>query len=185
MTEGELRARIRELKLVDLLRLEVARSIQTTEEDARRYYQAHLREFRTPARARLQILLFRERERAEASRKELERGRKSFRDFQSYRLGRDPDAYYEVIAGQDPSLEPLAFSSPIGALRGPVRVGALWAVYRVAEVLPARAKPFSEVREQAIERAHSAQVRRAMEDLLKRLRRERGVRVYRTYSRGL
>lgn len=186
MTEAELRSRIREVKLVDLLRLEVARSVRVTEADARRYYQEHLDRFSTPARARLRLLVFGRQEAAEAARRDIERGRRTFRDLAAYRLGLDPEAYYEVVKGQEnPELEHLAFTSPAGRVQGPVRVGSLWAVYRVERVFPPAAKPFSEVREQVFQQAHEHLTRRAWEDLLQRLRRERGVRIHRTYWRGV
>ncbi|MDR7529119.1 MAG: peptidylprolyl isomerase [Armatimonadota bacterium] len=185
MGEADLRARIRELKLVELLRLEVARSVRVTHEDALRFYRDHLSEFSTPARSRMRLLLFARREDAEAARRALEQGRRTFRDFASYRLGQDPEGYYEVRRGEDPHLEPLAFSSPVGRLQGPARVGALWAVYRVERVFPPEPKPFSQVREVVLQRARSELARRALEDLLQRLRRERGVRIHRTYWQGV
>ena len=186
MSEADLRARIRELKLVELLRLEVARSVRVTDHVARQYYREHLPEFSIPARARMRLLVFARRQDAEAARRALERGQRSFRELaENYRLGSDPEAYYEVRKGEDPHLEPLAFSAPVGRLQGPVRVGSVWAVYRVERLFPPEPKPFPEVRELVLRRAHEQLTRKALEELVQRLRRERGVRIHRTYWRGV
>jgi len=182
MTEDEFRRRTRELELVRLLRSEVEREVRVSEEEARAYYRSHLKEFTTPRRARIRILVFGRREMAERARLDLEQGRRSFQDLASFRLGTDPQARYDVVEGQDPQLEPLVFSVPAGRVQGPVRVGALWVVFRVEEVLPSKARPYEAVRREVVERAYREKVQLTLDALLRRLRQERGFRVHRVFS---
>ena len=182
MTEAEFRRRVRELELVRLLRSEVERSVRISEEEARRYYREHLKEYTEPRRARVRILVFGDRQAAERARKDIAAARRSFEDLAPYhRLGTDPQAFHEVVAGRDPDLEPLVFAAPVGRVQGPVKVGALWLVFRVEQVFPERPRPYEQVRRQVVEEAWREKVRATLEELVQRLRQERGFRVYRTY----
>jgi parvulin-like peptidyl-prolyl isomerase len=183
MTEEDFRRRVRELELVRLLRSEVERSVRVSEDEVRRYYREHLKEYTEPRRARVRILVFGDREAAQRARRDLEAGRRTFQDLApSHRLGTDPQAFHEVVAGRDPDLEPLVFGAAPGRVQGPVKVGALWVVFRVEQVFPERPRPYEQVRQQVAEEAWQQKVRATLEELVQRLRRERGFRVYRTYA---
>jgi hypothetical protein len=137
MTEEDFRRRVRELELVRLMRSEVERSVRVSEDEVRRYYREHLKEYTEPRRARVRILVFGDREAAQRARRDLEAGRRTFQDLAPFhRLGTDPQAFHEVVAGRDPDLEPLVFGAAPGRVQGPVKVGALWVVFRVEQVFP-------------------------------------------------
>lgn len=153
----------RKVQLITLSPEEMARTIEISDEDAKRAYESRLSRYSTPERRHVQQIVFPNAEEAKQASERI-KGGLSFDDLVKERnlVEKDVDlgtvAKTEII---DPAIANAAFALPDGGVSAPVtgRFGTV--IVRADHIEPGSSKPFAEVegdikRELAVERAKSA-----------------------------
>ena len=154
-----------------------------TEAEAAEYLRGHAADYRTPTTRRCRSVVVADAAAAAAVRRRLDGGeafaavaRSASLDQASAAQGGDlGDVSWSALSAmeKDPAQAPLAravMTAPAGQLVGPVAAGPVQYVFRCEAIRPERLPPLGEVRASVDERLRAEARRRALEQLLARLR---------------
>jgi parvulin-like peptidyl-prolyl isomerase len=164
----------------------IAPANRVTEDEVRKYYNAHLKDYSYPAMLRIRGLAFTRRNAAEDAARKLREGT----DYGWLAANADGQAAKGtpgliVFDGRPVTTDSMTDGvrkALEGARAGETRVYASpeghFYVFSVQQVIPATARPFSDVRDEAAQKAYAEKIQKGVEDYAGRLRAKLKVESY-------
>jgi peptidyl-prolyl cis-trans isomerase D len=156
----------RKLVVVTVSSEELAKTVEVSDEDAKRTYDIRQSRYAVPERRHIQQIAFPNAEEAEAASKRLVDGL-SFDALAQERKLTDKDIDLGTITKAemiDPAIANVAFSLAVGGVSSPVTGRFATAIVRVVKIEPGSVKPFAEVEKEI---KHDIAVDRAKGDVNK------------------
>jgi peptidyl-prolyl cis-trans isomerase C len=192
--DDAVRTRIREIERETVVQTYLDRmqqqASQVDEDEARRFYDEHLDDYRTEKMVRVRMLLT-PRENVARRIGEMVADGAAFEDL----CGRFSESTFVVSArgliptwirqgravpwiGNHPEFHEVAFSLPVNQLSEPFETTAGWIVLRVEEIREERLRPFDEVKEDVIGRISRERTSRGLPQLLSELNERYDVKIH-------
>lgn len=158
----------RRLVLLRLAPEDVTKSIQVSDDDAKKYYESNRARYITPGRRQIQQIIFPSADEAKAAKERIEAGT-PFEEIAKARGLSEQDIDLGFVTrsafARAPAVAEAAFSLPEGGVSGPVQSRLGTALIRVVKIEPDKGQPFDEV---VAEIKQALAVSRAREELNKK-----------------
>ncbi|RUM44171.1 MAG: hypothetical protein DSY35_02485 [Desulfurobacterium sp.] len=167
-------------KAIDVLRKELLKKITVTDEEVKKFYEQNKEKFRIPERARAVVFYFRNKERAERAKKELEKGRdwkevaRAFGQFTA-----KEKSYYNDPKDPVGTLIFMGGKKEVGKVIVADLGGNRYIVIKVLKFIPPTEITLAQARDYIALRLKKEKLREKEKELLKSLWEKYGVKLFR------